>query len=93
MRDGVTVYVRGRGPWKSHKAKKDSFDNTLHHINEVGYTSAQAEGKWFSSFYNMQAYKEKQQNKLCFEVEDDDSEYDVDSGDELVQRVVGAVFI
>ena len=80
--DAVVVQVRGRGPWKAHRAKKDSFDHSLHHINEVGYTSAQAEGKWFSTFQNMQAYKEKQQNRLCFEVED-----------EVVQSVVGAVFI
>lgn len=88
MREDVVVQVRGRGPWKSHKAKKDSFDHTLHHISEVGYTSAKAEGKWFSSFHNMQAYKEKQQNRLCFEVE-----YDEETGDEVVQSVVGAVFI
>lgn len=88
--DSVIVHVPARGSFKSFRAKRDSFDKTLHHINEVGYTTASAEGKWFHSFHTMQAYKEKHANQptLRFEVQEDD---DYDDND-VVDRVVGAVF-
>ena len=88
-RNPVIVYVPGRGSFKPFRAKRDSFDKTLHHINEVGYTTAAAEGKWFHSFHTMQAYKEKYANRLRFEVFDDDDECE---DNDVVDRVVGAVF-
>ena len=88
-RSSVIVSVRGRGSFKPFRAKRDSFDKTLHHISEVGWTSASAEGKWFHSFHTMQAYKEKYANRLSFEVYEDD---DDDGDSDVIDRVVGAVF-
>ena len=58
-RKGPFVRVRTSGARKGFWARKDAHTHTLHHRDEVGWTSVKYPELWFSSFHTMMEYKEK----------------------------------
>ena len=60
-RRGPFVRVRTSGSRKGFWARKDALTHTLHHKDEVGWTSRMYPDLWFSSFYTMMEYKEKRE--------------------------------
>ena len=55
--ENAYVRVRAKNRQPGYIAKRDSYDGSLHHKSEVGWVSESFPNKWFSSFYNLHAYR------------------------------------